>query len=115
MNTKLLLLALLLPLQSFAGNDSVYEWGQWSQGIQPAAGGIQSVTPPPAYKPDVSFRPNENSAFLRTLNAPTPGSRLGGNASLTAEEATRRANLLANTNTRNTPANATTNGPNGGF
>ena len=67
MNNKAMLLALFIPLQSFAGNDSVYDWGQWAQGIQPAAGAVQTVTPPPAYKPEVSFRPNENSAFYRSI------------------------------------------------
>lgn len=46
--------------------DSVYSWGEWQNGIKPAAGGPAArVTPPPAQRPDINFRPNENSAFLR--------------------------------------------------
>ena len=59
-------LALLLPLQVIAiEQDSVYTWGQWSDSLQPAAGPAARVTPPPAKTPNVNFRPNENSAFLR--------------------------------------------------
>ena len=45
--------------------DSVYGWGAWELGLEPAAGG-----PPPspgralaAMEANVQFRPNENSAF----------------------------------------------------
>jgi hypothetical protein len=65
-NVYLLMLTLLLPVQSIAvEQDSVYTWGKWAKGIQPAAGPVAMVTPPPAQTPDVNFRPNENSAFLR--------------------------------------------------
>lgn len=48
-------------------SDSVYSWGDWSQGLKPAAGPSLSVTPPPAEKPQVNFRPNENSNLTRTI------------------------------------------------
>ena len=62
----LLTLALLLPIQAMAvEKDSVYIWGTWAEGIKPAAGPVAKVTPPPAQTPDVNFRANETSAFLR--------------------------------------------------
>ncbi len=62
----LLALALLLPVHAGATqHDSVYTWGKWSQGIQPAAGPVAKVTPPPVKTPNVNFRPNETAAFLR--------------------------------------------------
>lgn len=68
----LLALAVLLPTQSTAvETDSVYTWGAWAEGLQPAAGPVARVTPPPAKRPDVNFRPNENSAFLREAVAAT--------------------------------------------
>jgi hypothetical protein len=91
MNTKVMLIALLFPLQSFADSDSVYNWGQWSQGIKPAAGAVQSVTPPPAYKPDVNFRPNENSAFERRALVQIAASPVNVPASPTAIDAAARA------------------------
>lgn len=58
--------ALLLSAPLFAvEHDSVYTWGQWAKGIKPAAGPVVGVTPPPAQKTDINFRPNENDAFLR--------------------------------------------------
>jgi len=66
----LLTFSLLLPQISLADTDSVYSWGAWQSGIKPAAGPAARVTPPPAQQPDISFRPNENSAFLREA-APT--------------------------------------------
>ena len=36
-----------------------------AEGIQPAAGPVAKVTPPPAQTPNINFRPNENAAFLR--------------------------------------------------
>ncbi len=60
----LLAAAALFSTQLFAA-DSVYSWGDWSQGVKPAAGSIAQVTPPPAEKPQVSFRPNENRALTR--------------------------------------------------
>ena len=73
--TYLASLALLLSTQTMAvEQDSVYTWGEWAEGIQPAAGPVAKVTPPPAQTPNVNFRPNENSAFLReaalTFRAP---------------------------------------------
>ena len=62
----LISLAALLSTQAMAvEQDSVYTWGEWAEGIQPAAGPVARVTPPPAQTPNVNFRPNENSAFLR--------------------------------------------------
>lgn len=64
--TYLILCAVLLSTQAVAAEaDSVYTWGEWAEGIQPAAGPVAKVTPPPAQTPNVNFRPNENSAFLR--------------------------------------------------
>jgi len=64
--TYLASLALLLSTQTMAvEQDSVYTWGEWAEGIQPAAGPVAKVTPPPAKTPNINFRPNENSAFLR--------------------------------------------------
>ncbi|HED32745.1 MAG TPA: hypothetical protein ENJ08_00815 [Gammaproteobacteria bacterium] len=58
--------ALLLSAPSIAvEHDSVYTWGKWANGLQPAAGPVASVTPPPAQKNEISFRPNENDAFFR--------------------------------------------------
>lgn len=63
---SLLAAAALFSTQLIAAEtDSVYSWGEWSQGVKPAAGNIASVTPPPAQKPQVNFRPNENRAFGR--------------------------------------------------
>lgn len=63
---KLLLgFAVIFPFQLFAADDSVYSWGAWAEGIKPAAGPVASITPAPAQKPQVNFRPNENSAFAR--------------------------------------------------
>ena len=64
---KLLLgLALLFPLQTVSADDSVYTWGKWSDGVQPAAGPVVSVaSPTPAQTPSTNFRPYENSAFHR--------------------------------------------------
>ena len=62
----LLSLILFLPFQVMSSdNDSVYDWGTWAKGIKPAAGPAARVTPPPAQRPEINFRPNENSAFLR--------------------------------------------------
>ena len=70
---KLLLgLTIIFPLQAFAADDSVYTWGTWSQGIQPAAGSAHTALPAPAQNPNVKFRPNENSVFSRTFVAPGP-------------------------------------------
>ena len=78
----LLALALFLPAQAMAvEQDSVYTWGAWAEGIQPAAGPVAQITPPPAEQPDVNFRPNENSAFLREASIafrPAPPAPGGG-------------------------------------
>jgi len=72
--TKTYLLAFLFLLATplFASDydddamtDSVYIWGEWANGLKPAAGLGAQTTPPPAKTPNVNFRPNENSAFLR--------------------------------------------------
>lgn len=81
----LLAIYLFLPFQVMAiDNDSVYGWGAWAEGIKPAAGPAHRVTPPPAKNPDINFRPNENSAFLReaavtnrTAFTPAPDAVLG--------------------------------------
>jgi len=58
--------AFMISTQSMAvEKDSVYTWGAWAEGLKPAAGPVARVTPPPAEKTDVLFRPNENAAFLR--------------------------------------------------
>ena len=77
MKKTLFVLTMLLPMQAISTEqDSVYKWGNWENGIQPAAGPMARVTPPPVQKPDVNFRPNENSAFLReavvSLRIPAP-------------------------------------------
>lgn len=62
--------ATLLSQQVAANtDDSVFSWGAWNQGIKPAAGQTMKVTPPAARQIDLSFRPNENSAFLRDVTA----------------------------------------------
>jgi len=64
---KLLLgLAVIIPAQLYAAEDSVYSWGAWADGIKPAAGPVANLAPAPAQKPQVNFRPNETSAFNRT-------------------------------------------------
>jgi len=65
MKKLLLSLAMLFPLQAIAADDSVYTWGAWSQGIQPAAGVAHAAIPAPIQTPNTSFRPNEHSAFER--------------------------------------------------
>ena len=73
MKTLLLGLALCLPFQLIAADDdSVYSWGPWAEGIKPAAGVVASITPAPVDQPDVSFRPNENAAFSRSVVRQTP-------------------------------------------
>ncbi len=57
--------------------DSVYGWGAWELGLEPAAGG---TTPSPSRAlssrgANIVFRPNDNSAFApnsRRNSAPTP-------------------------------------------
>lgn len=76
MKSLLLGLVLCIPLQLFAAeDDSVYSWGAWAQGIKPAAGAVVSITPAPVEQPRVNFRPNENSAFSRSVQLP-PGIQL---------------------------------------
>ena len=73
MKHMLLGFVLLLPFQVFAAdNDSVYAWGDWAEGIKPAAGPVAVITPAPANQPKVNFRPNENSAFNREFRALPP-------------------------------------------
>lgn len=54
--------------------DSVYEWGAWELGLEPAAGDpAPSSNQPLAVRgPGVKFRPNENSAFS-PVTRPVPG------------------------------------------
>ena len=69
-------LALLLPVQLMAADDSVYSWGSWAQGVMPAAGNVTAIAPAPARKPDINFRPNEAAVFGRQIqvaqNTPVP-------------------------------------------
>lgn len=75
LGTLALALMLITPVLAQAANqdthanntyvDSVYQWGSWELGLEPAAGG--PITPPnnalnnrPA---NVRFRPNDNSVF----------------------------------------------------
>lgn len=53
--------------------DSVYEWGAWELGLEPAAGGpAPSSNQALAVRgPGVNFRPNENSAFA-PVTRPVP-------------------------------------------
>ncbi len=72
--TSMIFAAALMSSQA-ATADSVYSWGSWSQGIKPAAGPVASVTPPPAQKPQVNFRPNEAPNLTRTtvqIQPPAP-------------------------------------------
>lgn len=77
MKKMLLGFAVIIPFQlNAADEDSVYSWGNWSQGIQPAAGAVAQITPAPVDRPQVNFRPNENSAFarreLQVVDTPPP-------------------------------------------
>jgi len=75
----LLSLALLLPVHAGAvEQDSVYTWGQWANGVKPAAGPVAKVTPPPAQTPDVNFRANEASALLREAVTTPPRNIITG-------------------------------------
>ncbi len=74
MNKAIIFMAFSLFAGQSLASDSVYSWGTWSQGIKPAAGPAR-ITPPPAQKPDVSFRPNEHSNLTRsiaTVQTPAP-------------------------------------------
>jgi len=72
-NLYLLAFALLLPFQAIAAEqDSVYTWGQWAEGIQPAAGPVARVTPPPVQAINVNLRANETGAFSRQVVVVTP-------------------------------------------
>ena len=67
---KILLLCLMVitPLQTFAA-DSVYSWGNWEEGIKPAAGpviqNIQAVQTP-SYKTGFQLRANETHELKRS-------------------------------------------------
>jgi len=66
MKKILLGIVILFPLQAFSADDSVYTWGTWSQGIQPAAGPVAHVaTPAPVLVTNVNLRPNEHAALNR--------------------------------------------------
>jgi len=95
---------------------SVHSWGDWANGVKPAAGpGAVAVARFDVQKPNVNFRPNENSAFYRsTITNLIPA------AVLTAEEITNLTNAISNeTNVviPPTPSNpVSTTGPStGGF
>jgi len=92
MKKLLLSLAMLFPLQAIAADDSVYTWGAWSQGIQPAAGPVaHAATPAPVKTPNAKFRANEHSVFNRTADD-TQGQALAARqAALAAAEAARQA------------------------
>ena len=65
----ILILALIAPAQGMASDkDSVYTWGKWVEGIQPAAGAVNRVAPAPARMPNINFRPNENQALTRVAS-----------------------------------------------
>lgn len=66
-----LVFATLLSSTNAMANDSVYSWGSWSQGIQPAAGITATLTPPPSQLTQVDLRPNETTALTRTATALT--------------------------------------------
>ena len=56
------------PLTSVADEafvDSVYEWGSWELGLEPAAGGpvAPKTTTVKVNQRQLQFRPNDNSAF----------------------------------------------------
>jgi len=75
MKTLLLFVIIILVSSNAVSDstDSVYSWGAWAEGIKPAAGPTYKNIPPPIKRPDINFRPNENSAFLReatTANRP---------------------------------------------
>ena len=53
--------------------NSVHSWGDWANGIKPAAGPAPVVAQPAAVSvPAINFRPNENSAFSRSVVDNTP-------------------------------------------
>ena len=84
-------LALLLPFQAISADDSVYTWGHWSQGIKPAAGPAHIATPAPAKTPNVNFRPNEHSAFNRTVDDTPRQTAIARQAALAAAQAAQLA------------------------
>ncbi len=72
---KLLLgLVLLLPLQTFAADDSVYTWGVWTQGIKPAAGPVIQVAPASVSQPKVNVRETilASRVVVAQVATPTP-------------------------------------------
>lgn len=70
MKKILLGIALLFPLTAISADDSVYTWGVWSQGVQPAAGAVVHIArPSPVQTPNINIRANENSAFFRNFTA----------------------------------------------
>jgi len=96
MKKLLLSLAMLFPLQAIAADDSVYTWGAWSQGIQPAAGPVaHAATPAPAKTPNVKFRANEHSVFNRAADDTQRQAEAARQAALAAAEAARQAALAA--------------------
>ncbi len=53
MKKMLLGISLLFPLQLLAADDSVFSWGDWAQGIKPAAGPAV-ILPAPVQQPNVA-------------------------------------------------------------
>ena len=53
MKKILLGISLLFPLQLLAADDSVFSWGDWAQGIKPAAGPAV-ILPAPVQQPNVA-------------------------------------------------------------
>ena len=93
---------------------SVHSWGDWANGIKPAAGPSPvAVALFDVEKPNVNFRPNEHSAFYRSV-----GDNIVPPAVLTAQEIAQLTNAIANeANVITTPTSpASTTGPaTGGF
>lgn len=55
--------------------DSVHSWGTWELGLEPAAGApaVPAGRTIRVQQRNVQFRPNENSAFTRTVNVSSSG------------------------------------------
>jgi len=99
MKKTLLGLTLLFPLQTVAA-DSVYNWGSWKDGIQPAAGPVIARAIPAAVKtPKINIRPNEAGNVNRIAEATRGAARIASEAEeaerLAAQEAARLAARLA--------------------
>lgn len=69
MKTLLLSMVMILPTSLYAADNSVYAWGEWAEGIKPAAGPVY-VAPAPVSEPQVDTR--ESMALLREYNSIQP-------------------------------------------